>query len=122
MILPDTSVWVDHLRMGDPDVEGSLERTELLGHPWVIGELALGHIANREEVLTLLARLPRATVASDAEVLRLIDAHRLHGSGIGFVDAQLLAATRLTPDALLWTRDKRLRTAAAALGCDAGRR
>jgi predicted nucleic acid-binding protein len=116
VILVDTSVWVDHLRHGDPTLAGLLWQAEVLGHPWVTGELALGHLSQRGEILTLLTGLPNATVATDTEVLAFIDVHRLHGRGIGYVDAQLLASTLLTPEASLWTRDKRLQKAASDLG------
>ena len=116
MILVDTSVWIDHLRDGDPELARLLEDVLVLGHPWVLGELSLGHLRNRREVLGLLSRLPQAVVATDAEVLTVIEGAPLHGLGIGWVDAQLLAAVRLTPDARLWTRDKRLAAAAAELG------
>lgn len=117
MILVDTSIWVDHLRAGHVTLVGLLERDLVLAHPWVIGELALGHLAGRGEVVGLLTSLPQATVATTDEVLRLIEGHQLYGLGIGYVDAQLLAATRLTPDAQLWTADKRLGAVAARLGC-----
>jgi predicted nucleic acid-binding protein len=64
----------------------------------------------------LLRNLPQATVASDREVLAFIEKRQLSGRGIGYVDAQLLAATLLTPGAGLWTRDKRLAETAAQLG------
>ncbi|MGH9022661.1 MAG: type II toxin-antitoxin system VapC family toxin [Acidimicrobiia bacterium] len=115
MILVDTSVWVDHLRRGHPGLTRLLEGGLVLGHPWVRGELALGHLAQRREVLGLLDQLPQATVATDEEVLALVEGHQLFGLGIGYVDAQLLAAARLTPDARLWTADKRLAAAAVRL-------
>lgn len=115
MILVDTSVWVDHLRIGDPQLTVLLEHANVLAHPSVIGELALGLLAGRSEVLSLMSNLPQATVATDAEVMNLIENQRLYGLGIGYVDAQLLASTLLTPEASLWTRDKRLDAAAADL-------
>ncbi|MGH9022630.1 MAG: type II toxin-antitoxin system VapC family toxin [Acidimicrobiia bacterium] len=115
MILVDTSIWIDHLRHGHRALERLLEHGLVLGHPWVIGEVALGHLAQRQEILALLARLPQATVATSAEVLTFIERHELHGLGIGYVDAQLLAATQLTPDARLWTHDQRLTAAALRL-------
>lgn len=118
MILADTSVWVDHLRSGDPTLATLLDLNQVMIHPWVIGELALGHLSQRGEVMGLLAHLPQATVATATEVLTLIESDQLHGTGIGYVDAQLLAATRLTPGTRLWTRDRRL-SAAAELGCAA---
>lgn len=116
MILADTSIWIGHLRSGDPTLARLLGSSAVLGHPWVTGELALGNLGNRSEVLGLLRRLPRATVATEEEVLLLIEHQKLSGAGIGYVDAQLLAATRLTADASLWTRDRRLASVAARLG------
>lgn len=117
MILVDTSVWVDHLRRGDADLAALLDRAAVLVHPFVIGEIACGSLADRETVLELLQDLPMATVADAQEVLVLIDRHRLHGKGIGYVDVHLLAAVALSQGARLWTRDRRLREAARALGC-----
>lgn len=116
MILVDTSVWIDHLRTGDPHLVELLEDARVLAHPWVTGELALGRLSQRDEILGLLSQLPQATVATDVEVLTLIENQRLSGLGIGYVDAHLLAATLLTPGARLWTRDKKLRATATRQG------
>lgn len=115
MILVDTSVWVDHLRAGEPALVDLLDHGLVLAHPWVTGELALGHLSQRQDILGLLTGLPSAEIATDAEVLGLIEAEQLYGLGIGYVDAQLLAATRLTADARLWTADKRLAVVAHRL-------
>ena len=88
----------------------------MLAHPWVTGELALGHLSRRSEILGLLQNLPQATVATDDEVLTLIDKRHLFGLGIGYVDAHLMAATTLTTAARLWTRDKRLAVVAVQHG------
>lgn len=88
----------------------------MLTHPWVTGELTLGHLSRRSEILGLLHNLPQASVATDVEVLTLIENQHLFGLGIGYVDAQLLAATLLTPGARLWTRDERLATIAGRHG------
>lgn len=117
MILVDTSIWIDHLRTGQPTLVRLLEGDLVLGHPWVVGELALGHLAQRHEMIGLLGGLPQATVAADEEVIALIDRHQLFGLGIGYVDVQLLAATQLTTDAALWTADRRLAAAALRVGC-----
>ena len=117
MILADTSIWIDHLRAGHSTVVRLLERGLVLTHPWVIGELALGHLSQRREVIRLLTSLPQATVATADEILTLVERRQLYGLGIGYVDAQLLAATQLTHDAELWTKDKRLAAAASRLGC-----
>jgi predicted nucleic acid-binding protein len=119
MILVDTSVWIDHLRENDPALSALLGRRQILTHPFVIGELALGSLKQRDVILGSLRGLPRALVGTDEEVHSYIDQHALYGLGIGYVDAHLLAATSLTLDAQLWTRDKRLRSAAARLGIDA---
>lgn len=116
MILVDTSVWVDHLRRGDAELAGALEAGTVLAHPWVLGELALGGLRAQTAARVLITRLPQATVASHDEVVALIDGADLAGSGIGYVDAHLLAATRLSRDAVLWTRDGRLSRVAVTLG------
>ena len=116
MILVDTSIWIDHLRTGDPELGELLRDGQVLAHPWVTGELALGHLSRRSEILGLLHNLPQATVATDDEVLTLVDKRQLFGLGIGYVDAHLLAATKLTTAARLWTRDKRLAAVAVQHG------
>jgi predicted nucleic acid-binding protein len=121
VILVDTSIWVEHLRRGDATLSRLLEDGLILGHPWVAGELALGNLSSRAEVLRLLESLPQAIVASSQEVMTFIESGRLHGLGIGYVDAQLLASTRLTAPAELWTANRRLAAAAAQLGCASSR-
>ena len=116
MILVDTSVWVDHLRRANAALIGLLEAGRVLMHPFVIGELALGHLRNRAAVLRALSHLPRAEVASDAEVLRFIELHRVFGWGVGYGDAHLLAAVKLTAGSRLWTEDRRLGVVAAEMG------
>jgi predicted nucleic acid-binding protein len=120
VILVDTSVWVNHLKAGDARLSRLLEAGWVLAHPWVTGELALGHLSQRTEILGLLSNLPQAKVAADAEVLAFIEHRKLHGLGIGYVDAQLLTATRLTLDARLWTVDKRLAAVGSQLDLLAG--
>ncbi|HLY88048.1 MAG TPA: type II toxin-antitoxin system VapC family toxin [Acetobacteraceae bacterium] len=121
MILIDTSVWVDHLRRGDLALSDLLTRSQVLTHPFVIGELALGSLRQRDIVLGALRDLPQAVVAGDDEVQAFIDRHTLFGIGIGYVDAHLLAGTLLTSGARLWSRDKRLSDAAGRLGIAADR-
>ena len=116
MILVDTSIWIDHLNRGDAVLSERLEQGRVLMHPCVLGELAMGSLRQREEILEALGDLPRAEVATDAEVLRFVRDETLYGVGIGYVDAQLLAAVRLTRDARLWTRDKRLLVVAERMG------
>lgn len=115
MILVDTSVWIDHLRSGDALLAGLLDEGQVLSHPFIIGELALGNLRQRESILADLLELPQAFAAGDDEVMHFIDRERLFGFGIGYLDAHLLAATRLTQGAALWTRDRRLSAAAERL-------
>jgi predicted nucleic acid-binding protein len=107
VILVDTSVWVEHLRHGLPRLAVLLQAGKALIHPWVIGELACGNLRNRADVLELLQGLPAAVVASDSEVLLLIERDRLMGRGIGYVDAHLLASAKLS-HCQLWSQDRRL--------------
>ena len=116
MILADTSIWIDHLRRADDVLAGHLDAREVLGHPYVIGEVALGHLRERRLILQALHNLPRVEVATDREVLEYIERQTLFGLGIGYVDVHLLASIRLTPGARLWTRDRRLNEAAHRLG------
>jgi predicted nucleic acid-binding protein len=116
VILVDTSVWIEHLRSTDTILSELLGDGEVLGHPFVSGELALGNLRQRDDIIRISRRLPQAISASHEEVLRLIDREVLFGCGIGYVDAHLLAATRLTVGSKLWTRDRRLRAVAARLG------
>ena len=115
MILVDTSVWVEHLRVASAILKELLDHGEILGHPFVLGELALGSLRQRERFLSDLRDLPQAVVAEDEEVSRMIDRQALFGRGIGYVDAHLLAAARLTAGSRLWTRDRRLQAVAAEL-------
>ncbi len=114
-MLVDTSVWVDHLRSGDPALSAALEAGQVDMHPFVVGELACGSLKARAELLGLLQALPQTRVATDKEVLFFIDAHALMGRGIGYVDMHLLAAAQLGAQRL-WTRNKRLHAIAAELG------
>ena len=115
MILVDTSVWIDHLAEGEPRLERLLNDESVLMHPFVAGELALGSLGRREIVIDALTLLPQVVRASHNEVMHFLHVERLFGKGIGYVDLHLLASTRLTPGATLWTKDKRLRLLAGEL-------
>ena len=117
MILVDTSVWVDHLRRGDAQLVDLLQRAHVVMHPFVVGEIACGSLRHRSSILDLLQDLPAAAVAEGGEVLAFVERHVLHGKGIGYIDVHLLASVALTAGARLWTRDKKLRAVAQALGC-----
>ena len=116
MILVDTSVWVDHLRRGDPGLVALLERAAVVMHPFVMGEIACGSLKDRQSLPELLHDLPRAVIATDDEAMQFIERHRLFGKGIGYIDVHLLASVALTGGAQLWTRDQRLRQVAATMG------
>ncbi|MEI9996840.1 MAG: PIN domain-containing protein [Rhizomicrobium sp.] len=116
MILVDASIWIDHIRSPDASLQPLLDANEVACHPFIIGEVALGHIRPRDAVLAGLKILPSAIIAADGEVVQLIDRYQLTGSGLGYVDAHLLASSLLTVDCLLWTRDKKLKEFASRLG------
>jgi predicted nucleic acid-binding protein len=118
MILVDTSVWVDHLRRDNRRLRELLEDGAVLSHPFVVGELACGSIRNRDEILGHLSTLPQALVAEHQEVLRLTQAEKLFGKGLGWMDVHLLASARLS-SVDLWTLNKRLSRAALFLGISA---
>jgi len=115
LILVDTSIWVDHIRGREVELRRLLEEELVLGHPFVIGELAMGNLPNRRIWLRDLGRLPSAWTARDHEVLSMIESAILYGRGIGYVDAHLMASARLSRSRL-WTRDRRLAAAADEMG------
>jgi predicted nucleic acid-binding protein len=116
VILPDTSIWIDYLRGGDRELERLLGQRQVVTHPFIVGELALGSFKKRGDALALLDLLPQIQVAELSEVRHMIEARRLHGRGIGLVDAHLLASLLIDSSTRLWTRDKNLRAAAETLG------
>jgi predicted nucleic acid-binding protein len=113
--LADTSIWVDHFRHGRSDLADRLSEGSVLIHPGVFGELACGNLKHRATVMSDLAKLPTATLATDAEVLHLIEKRMLWGRGIGWIDAHLLTSALLS-QCWLWTSDRRLAKAADDLG------
>ena len=119
LVLADTSVWLDHLRHGDPLMNQLAESRQLRMHPFVIGELSMGNLHDRPVFLKRLQQMDWVAKAQDDEVQALIEAKRLFASGIGWVDAHLLAATLVADNVKLWTRDRRLNSAAERLGCAA---
>ena len=118
MTLVDTSVWIDHLRAGDEELARLLQSTQVLIHPYIIGELACGNLRSRLEIMSLLTDLPTITVAANSEVLFFIEQQNLMGQGIGYIHAHLLAAVALDRPVRLWSREKRLVAAATKLGLD----
>lgn len=114
MVIVDTSVWITFLRNGHKQLEKLLLDNEVFGHPYIIGEIACGTMKNRREILTLLSELPKASVASNDEVMLFIESNKLMGCGIGFIDIHLLASARLS-HMPLWTTDRRLNIVAELL-------
>jgi predicted nucleic acid-binding protein len=119
LILADTSIWIDHFRSGDKELQRLLDRGQIVIHPFVIAELALGSLRRRAETLALLDLLPQVQIAQMNEVRLTIEARRLYNLGIGLIDAHLLASVLIDSATILWTRDKRLRKAAETMGIHA---
>lgn len=116
MILADTFVWIDHFRAADPTMQKLLSNGQIITHPMVIAELALGSLRDRKKTLIVLDALRHAKVAQLVEVRTLIEVHSLYAKGIGLTDAHLMASCLLTPGIMLWTRDNALKGAAQTLG------
>ena len=119
MILADTSIWVDHLRSENKEMRRYLHEGQIILHPFIIAELALGSMRQRGKTLALLDLLPQVRMPQLAEVRLMIEARRLYGVGIGLTDAYLIASVLVNSPTLLWTRDKPLRKVAEALGIHA---
>jgi predicted nucleic acid-binding protein len=116
LIIVDTGIWVDHLKVADRHLATLAERLEALVHPHVLAELALGSLSNRARLLERMAGMPQPPVARHAHVMQIIEAEQLFSTGIGYVDAHLLASARLLPGSRVWTRDGRLHAQAERLG------
>ena len=116
MILIDSSIWIDHFRHASAELAALLASRVVMTHPFVVGELACGHLPRREAVFTALATLPPAPVVPHDEVLAFVERHRLMSRGIGWVDMHLLASATVAGRVSLWSRDKRLMAAAAERG------
>jgi len=115
MVLVDTSVWVSHLREGNPKLEKLLNDGEVLYHPFIVGELACGNLKNRTEILSLLQSLPRSIEAEHEEVLQFIENYQMMGRGLGYIDVHLIASAVLT-GVLIWTLDRKLDEVSTKLG------
>lgn len=115
MVLVDTSIWITHLREGSSHLQDLLRDGQVVCHPFIVGELVLGNMRNRAEILALLQTLAMAPTVGAQELLYFVEQHRLMGTGIGFVDAHLLASALLSK-LPLWTSDTKLRKVAMKLG------
>lgn len=119
MILADTSIWIDHLRSRSKELRRHLDHGQIVIHPFIVAELALGSLRDRTQTLALLDFLPKVRVARTSELRLMIEARGLYNLGIGLTDAHLIASVFIDAPTLLWTRDKRLRKVAEALGIHA---
>jgi predicted nucleic acid-binding protein len=117
VILADTSVWIAHFRKSSPSLSELLGKGLALVHPFIVGELACGNLRNRTRILADLQALPSAASATDGEVMQLIEARKLWGLGIGWIDGHLLASALLS-NCRIWTLDRKLLRAAAAAGVE----
>jgi predicted nucleic acid-binding protein len=118
VILADASIWIDFFRSGasKAEMEHLILGNQLVMHPFLVAELALGSLRDRQQTLAYLDRLPRVTVITLNEVRQMIEARSLYAKGIGLTDVHLLASCLTTPGTQLWTRDLRLAKVASTLG------
>ena len=113
-VLVDTPVWIDHFHSANPRLQEALRAGHVWTHTVVIGELASGRLARRDETITLLRKLPAGDEIDLDEGLHLIAEHDLAGRGLSWSDVQLLAAARID-HCLIWTHDRTLAKASQQL-------
>jgi len=116
VILADTSIWIDLLRGGKPEMQTLLQDGQVVMHPFIVAEVALGSLRNRHQTFALMESLWMVRVAHLDEIRKMIEAHSLYSRGLGLTDVHLLASCLITPGVQLWTRDASLEKAAMALG------
>src|ERR1700749_1409671 len=118
MVLADTSIWGDFFRAGSHKarMEQLIRQNRLVAHPFLVAELALGNLRQRQQTLKNLDQLPQVSVLTLAEVRAMIEARHIYGTGIGLIDAHLVASCLAKPGTALWTRDNRLASVASSLG------
>ena len=118
MVLVDTSVWIRFLAGREPHASGLddlLATDEVLRHDLIEGELLIGASGRaRRELLATYAQIHRARTVPHHEVVEFVEARKLHGRGLGWIDAHLLAST-LVECCTLWTADNNLADAASEL-------
>lgn len=107
MVLVDTSAWIELMRRGHAELDRALSDGRVLTHPFVLGELACGSLAREREIRGLLDTLPRVEEATHDEVMMMVQAKRLAGSGIGWIDAHLITSALIARVELL-TLDRAL--------------
>lgn len=119
MILADTGVWIDFFRSKMPHLRQLLNANQVVMHPYIVGELALGSLSKRQHTLRMLGEMPQLRIVPLQDVRHMIEARKLHTRGIGLTDANLLASCLTTPGTLLWSADVRLCNVAESLGIKA---
>lgn len=97
MILADRSIWIDHLRGRKTEMQRLLSAGQIVMHPFIVGEIALGSLKHRRKTFALMESLWQVRVAELGEVRQMIEAHRLYSKGLGLTDAHLIASCLLTP-------------------------
>jgi len=118
IVLVDTSVWIRFLSNRAPyaaRLEELLSRGEACGHDFVYGELLIGDLGGRKQLLADYHQIHQAPVVPHDDVVAFVRSRRIHGRGIGWIDAHLLASA-LVERLALWTTDPRLRALAKELG------
>ncbi len=120
MILADANIWIDYFRFGDARLQALLADDQIVMHPCLVAELALGSLHNRLRTLAELDVMPQARVVDLRDIRQMIEARQLYAKGIGLADAHLVASCLIAPGTKLWTRDGKLRKVAQAVGIDAG--
>lgn len=120
MILVDANVWIDYFRSGDLQLQTLLDNREVVMHPCLAAELALGSLRDPPRMLVRFDTMPQARVVALREIRQMIEARGLYAKGIGLIDAHLVASCLITPGTQLWTRDTALKSVAKTVGVDAG--
>lgn len=115
LIIVDTSIWIDHLRRANLELNRLIATDQCVLHPYVLAEIALGNLPDWSRRISRLAALPSVEPLAPAELLQAIARLELQGSGLGFVDAHLLGVASIQPNMRLWTRDRRLAEHAEAM-------
>jgi len=118
IVLVDTSVWIRFLSNRPPyaaELDHLLSRGEVSGHDFVYGELLIGDKGGRKQLLAAYEQMHQAPIVTHGEIVMFVRERRLHGRGIGWIDAHLLASA-LVGRLQLWTADPRLTLLAKRFG------
>jgi predicted nucleic acid-binding protein len=114
-VLVDTNLWIKHFRQGNELLSALLEDNEVLCHPVVIGELAMGNLPRRGQTIKDFESLAQPKQASWAETRHFVETRQLYGKGLQWNDMILLASC-VVSRVPLWTLDRRLAEAAGEIG------